>query len=239
MTDSILPIDPSTIEEEPQVNSKEVKEDDKPLSDIEEDEGVEDEPEEEPKKKTPIFDKPPEISKRTGKPKRKLTEAQKENLAKARAKSLARRKELKEARAIDREKKKIERRKKQDNVIIKQEEQEALIAMKAKLQLEAEKAAQPWSEERLVGLIEKSIDNYIDKKKKAKPQPKVHIPAKQAYPQYSPQVAPQQYVNPALYMAPNMNGQPSQNPQGQQQQYNPNANGANNVMSTLFGNFNS
>ena len=184
------------------------------------------------KPKKEIFELPKiEISKKTGKPKRKLTEKQLENLAKARAKSKTKRAALKEANDMEKATKKEMRKKEREARIIKKEEQEALISMKAKLQDEANRNS-TWDEERLQGLINKSIDNYIEKKKRAKPVPKVHIPAQTAYPQLPPQAQPQS----SYYNAPSAQPQFYQKPIPQyrkappQSQYNP--------METLFGTFN-
>ena len=75
----------------------------------------------------------------------------------------------------------------------KKMEDDALLELKAKMYHDA-KASAGWTEEKLMGLMNRTIDNYIEKKKAAKPIPKVHIPAKTAFPQYSPQ-AQQQYAN--------------------------------------------
>lgn len=199
-----------------------------------EEEEEEDKPKKEifvkPKKKSPV-----EISKRTGKPKRKLTEKQLENLAKAREKSRAKRKALAEVNAVEKAKKKELRKQKQQEKIIKKEEQDALIDYKAKLELEAEKKAH-WDEDRLQELIYNSIDKYIEKKKSMKPTPKVHIPNQNPYPQYPP-TAPQNqgyynHIQPTYVQPP-----------PQQQQAPPQPNYAKrykdrNPVNDLFGNFN-
>lgn len=153
--------------------------------------------------------KPPvAVSKKTGKPKRVLSEAQKENLKKAREKSIARRKELKEAKLIQDQQKKMAKEIKREEKMAKKEEQEEMIRLKAKLKSEAERQA-TWDEDRLQGLMEKTIENYIKKKKAMKPEPKVHIPHNLSHPNlpahhpvqqdpryYSvPQQQPQQYFN--------------------------------------------
>ena len=206
----------------------------KGLDPIEEEDEDESDDEEEviaKKPKKEIFELPKiEISKKTGKPKRKLTEKQLENLAKARAKSVAKRAALKEANEMEKATKKEMRKKEREARTIKKEEQEALISMKAKLQDEANRNS-TWDEERLQGLINKSIDNYIEKKKRAKPVPKVHIPAQTAYPQLPPQAQPQT----GYYNAPSAQPQFYQKPIPQyrkaptQSPYNP--------IESLFGTF--
>ena len=121
-----------------------------------------------------LFEKPKaepsiEISKKTGKPKRKLTEKQLLGLAKAREKSKARRMELKEAKQIDKEKKKIQREIKNEEKYAKKEEQESLIRLKAQMKLDVEKST-TWDEERLSSLMMKTIDTYMEKKKAFQPQ---------------------------------------------------------------------
>lgn len=121
------------------------------------------------------------VEEKPKKKKRVLSEAQKQNLAKAREKSLLRRRELKEAKLIEEEKKKMARELKREEKAKKQEEQQEMIRLKAKLQSEAEKNA-TWDEARLEGLMERTIENYIKKKKSMKPEPKVHIPHNLAHP---------------------------------------------------------
>ena len=88
--------------------------------------------------------------------------------------------------------------------------------MKAKLKMEAEQEANynaTWDEERLTKLMEKTLDNYIDKKKKAKelesrkPRQNIQtlvqpqqIPAQQPYPQQHYQQQPQ-----PVYRQPKVN----------------------------------
>ena len=241
MTDNeILPINREDLEEEPpkvppsQANAEPLKED-KELPPIpEEDEESEEEVEVDEKPKKEIFEKPElkmEISPRTGKPKRKLSEKQLENLAKARLKSQAKRKALKEAGEMERMKKAEIRKQKRDAKLEKQEEQDAILSMKAKIQIEAEKNA-TWDEARLQGLIDRSIDNYIEKKKKQKPVPKVHIPAQTVYPQLPPQAQPvpnQGYYNnltqPQYYQNPNQYIKTNK------------PRNSNNPLETLFGTF--
>ena len=110
------------------------------------------------------------------------------------------------------------------------EEQDELISYKAQLKREAEKSA-TWDEERLQKLIENSIDNYIDKKKKAKPVPKVHIPAQTAYPQLPPQAPQNQNYYQPIPQQPQHYQDPRHYVQTQPKQR------SNDPLSTLFGNF--
>ena len=234
MTD-ILPIDREklTEEHEPINKAKELK------MIIEEDEQSEEEEEttpsqeelfEKPPKKKPkqIFKKVEEEEVEGAKPKKKkrvLSEAQLDNLARAREKSMARRKELKEARAMDAALKKDDRMKKKEERIQKKEEGDELILMKARLKQEAT-AKGVWDEERIEKLMMKTLDTYIDKRKKEKSIPKTTIPAPQAYPHLTPQ---QQPINSSYY---NTQQQPSyhqhKNTQHRTQQ-------SNDALSNLFG----
>ena len=199
---SILPIDINLLEEdkpEITITPKESKEKLPSISEESEEESVNEHKID--LKESEVFEKPVEISKRTGKPKRKLTQLQLENLKKAREKSKLKRTELAEIRQMDIE---IARQKKMNSRIAKAEkmaDQSEIISYKAKLALEAEQNSH-WTEDRLQLLIDKSIDNYIDKKKKSKPIPKVHIPANQtinySHPNHpSQQYMQQQYVPPS------------------------------------------
>lgn len=133
-----------------------------------------------------------EIFVKEEKPKRKrkpMSDIQKEKLKIAREKSLERRRALSEAKKIQKEGEKQLKREKLDAKVAKRLEEDAMIAMKAKMMNEA-KANSGWSEEKLVGLMTKTIDSYIEKKKLMKPTAKVHIPNKPMYPQYSPMSQP-------------------------------------------------
>jgi len=157
-----------------------------------------------------LFEKPEaepkvEISKKTGKPKRKLTEKQLLGLAKAREKSKARRMELKEAKQIDKEKKKIQREMKNEEKYAKKEEQESLIRLKAQMKLDVEKNA-TWDEERLSSLMMKTIDTYMEKKKAMKAKPQVSIPNPTQMPQHAP-------IDPRYYNGFQPQGQYTTQPQ--------------------------
>ena len=208
MTD-ILPIDREKLTEEPKLELKIIEEVDEEVSDAEEDTNTPSQEElfEKPPKKVKQIFKKAEVDDTEGveKPKKKkrvLTEAQLANLSKAREKSMARRKELKEARAMDAALKKDERMKKKEERIQKKEEGDELILMKARLKQEAT-AKGVWDEERIEKLMMKTLDTYIDKRKKEKSIPKTTIPAPQAYPHLTPQ---QQPINPSYY---NTQQQPS------------------------------
>ena len=208
MTD-ILPIDREKLTEEPKLELKIIEEVDEEVSDAEEEQTTPSQEElfEKPPKKVKQIFKKAEVDDTEGveKPKKKkrvLTEAQLANLSKAREKSMARRKELKEARAMDAALKKDDRMKKKEERIQKKEEGDELILMKARLKQEAT-AKGVWDEERIEKLMMKTLDTYIDKRKKEKSIPKTTIPAPQAYPHLTPQ---QQPINPSYY---NTQQQPS------------------------------
>lgn len=234
----ILPIDREVLaDNKEEAEAKELKEN----KTINKEEVVElEEKEEEARSEAPkkeVFEKPKEeppveISKKTGKPKRKLTETQLANLKKAREKSQARRKELKEAKDIVKEQKKMERELKQEAKLKKREEQEEIIRLKAKMKSEAERHA-TWDEERLTGLMEKTIENFIKKKKAMKPEPKTFIPNNNLpytnlpphaqTPVYYTQPPPQQYYH--------QNGQPAPVNMSRRKPQNKN----NNPLNSLFG----
>ena len=160
------------------------------------------------------------------KPKKKrkpMSDSQKEKLKIAREKSLARRKEVSEAKKIQKESEKLLKKEKMEAKVAKRLEEDAMIAMKAKMMNDA-KASSGWDEEKLVGLMTKTIDSYIEKKKTMKPAAKVHIPNKTQYAQYSP-MAPQnqqQHHYQPQYMA--------QQPQAPQVRHN-----SNDPYHSLFG----
>ena len=206
MTDSILPIDIDKLpqdkpepEPEPERIEKEVQPDD-----IEE-EIVEDTPRIKIKQEEIFVKDTCEKPKKKRKP---MSDLQKEKLAIAREKSLARRRALKEAKDLDKATKRIERKQKIDAQVAKKMEQDSVLEMKARIYKEAQSKA-TWDEDRLVNLMTKTIDNYIETKKKQKPVPRQHIPHPNQYPHLPPQAQPQPQ---------NYYGQPQQQPQQQQQQ---------------------
>jgi len=153
-----------------------------------------------PKPSTPL-------TKTKEKKKRQLSQLQLDNLAKARAKSIARRKELKESKAIEKAKIKIEKDTVREAKVQKRMEEDSIIQMKAKLLKEAEDKAYAnatWDEDKITKLMEKTLDSYMLKKKKEKAQPKAFIPHKNQYPQQA-----QQQIDPRYYQpAPQQNQQP-------------------------------
>jgi len=137
-------------------------------------------------KEEPLFEmeEPPKKMTAKQKQKRKATEAQLANLKKAREKSVAKRKELKEARELEKATKKLERDAKKEALLQKKMENEAVLEMKAKLLKDAEKSA-TWDEDRITALMEKTLDNYIAKRKKEK-APTTRQPLVQPQPQTQP-----------------------------------------------------
>ena len=167
-----------------------------------------------------------EIFVKEEKPKKKrkpMSDIQKEKLKIAREKSLERRRALSEAKKIQKEGEKQLKREKIDAKVAKRLEEDAMIAMKAKMMNDA-KANSGWSEEKLVGLMTKTIDSYIEKKKLMKPAAKVHIPNKPMYPQYSPMSQPN-----------TSNYQPQVQPQYMQQNHPVQRHNTSDPYQTLFG----
>ena len=155
-----------------------------------------------------IFEKPKkkkieiEVKEKPKKKRKPLSETQLENLRKAREKSVAKRRALKEAKEVEKAARKIKKDKEKEARLEKKMEQDEIIELKAQMKLEAESQAH-WSEDRLMSLMEKTLDKYIEKKKAAKPQPRVQIPAPVSNPQM-----PQAPLDPKYYM-----------PQSQQPQF--------------------
>ena len=167
--------------------------------------------EEPPKKeiKKELFDKPKIlppviISKRTGKPKRKMTDKQLANLAKAQEASRKKRGAVKEAREMAKTAKKMEIEKRKQEKVESKLEADAMIEMRRQIYLEESaraKADATWDEGRLTALMTKTIGNFLDEKKKQKPKPKEFIPAQPQYQQFSPQHPQNQYSQPYNYQA--------------------------------------
>ena len=128
-----------------------------------------------------------------GKPrKRKMTEKQLENLRKAQEKSVARRKELKAARDLEKAEKLAKKELEMEAKLERKMENDVKMKMKLKMEQEAKESArqaETWDESRLEALMERTLDNYIKKKKALKPKPKEMIP-----PPHQP--APYQYQPP-------------------------------------------
>ena len=175
--------------------------------------------------------KPSLLKTKANKVKRKLSDKQLENLAKARAKSIARRKELKESKAIEKAKIKIEKDTVREAKVQKRMEEDSIIEMKARLLKEAEDKAYAnatWDEDKITKLMEKTLDSYMLKKKKEKAQPKAFIPHKNHYPQQ-----PQQQIDPRYYQPA-----PPQQTQQTQPRYMTNAPqnySSNDAVQNLFG----
>ena len=186
---------------------------------------------EKPQKKKAIVVEvePKEELTKTGRKKRKMTEAQLENLKKAREKSRASRLKLKEARDMEQQIKKEERKLKKQAKIDKKEQAEELLSIKAKMQMEANSNA-TWDEERLSKLMFNTIDTYMTKRKeeKAKPQPRVVIPNQNQYSQMPNHYQPNNYN-----VVPQQNY--NQHNQPRPQQGNGRSAGYNTTMNDLFG----
>jgi len=227
MSDSILPIE--VVEKNVEMEVKEVED----VEEVEEVKEKEDQPDDvEEDIKEEVVSKPKinqddifiKEEKPKGRKKRKpMSEEQKAKLAKAREKSLARRRELKEAKQLEQAKKRLERKQKIDAKVAKKMEEDAILEMKAKIYQEAQQKA-TWDEERLVKLMTKTIDSYIETKKKQKPVPRQHIPAPNQYPQYGA-MAP---------MPQQQNGNYYPQPQTQPQQPQPRSQG-HSAYNSLFG----
>ena len=192
----------------------ELNEEDEELNDAEDIEGGDEEPEEvelrvsepeaEPSNKDleqeTIFELEMEEPKKPKKKKRQLSEKQLAALAKAREKGLAKRRALKRAKEKERELKKLEktahiRAKKQKRL-----EEEALILAHAQEEHEAkEKAA--WDEEKLVNLMNRTMDTYFEKRQQKKRE-REHVPAPpQGY--YVPAMPPpQRYIEKEVIQKP-------------------------------------
>jgi len=176
---------------------------------------VEDEKKEEVEMEVKEIDEKPqdEIFVKETKPKKKrkpMSEAHLNKLKIAREKSLERRRAVAEAKKVEKESQRLLKKEKMDAKVAKRLEEDALISMKAKIYNDA-KEKSGWDEEKLVSLMTKTIDSYIEKKKSMKPAPKVHIPNKPAYPQYSPMAAQQNYHPQYLPQQPHGYGNNSNN----------------------------
>jgi hypothetical protein len=122
-----------------------------------------------------VKEKPERISKKTGKPIRKLTEKQLDNLAAAREKGLEKRRALKKAKEKEAAIQKAEKTRHIRARKKKQMDEEALIMAHAEEEVvKAERNA--WDEERLVSLMNKTLDTYMTKREKKK-QLRTTIPA--------------------------------------------------------------
>ena len=227
---SILPIDEDVLDRVSKEEEEEKKQENIKVEVVE----LEEPQEKEENNEAPqeIFEKPVEISKKTGKPKRKLTQSQIDGLAKAREKSAAKRRALKEAKEIEKEEKRLKRAAANEEKVKKREEEESRIRLAAQLKMDAEKASH-WSEDRLAKLMEKTLDNYIAKKKKMKPAPRESIPYQaESKPLPSPQQQSRQrqaYYQPQPYHDPTPHYQQATHRSALSQEAN--------IMNTMFGNF--
>jgi hypothetical protein len=225
MTDSILPIDVQDVVDVVDVEAPEPERIEKEVQphDVEE-EVVEETTPRIRIKQEEIFVK--ETSEKHKKKRKPMSDAQKEKLAIAREKSLARRRALKEAKDLEKATLQIERKQKIDAKVAKKMEQDSVMEMKARIYKEAQSKA-TWDEDRLVNLMTKTIDNYIETKKKQKPVPRQHIPHPNQYPHLPPQHQPQPQ---------NYYGQPQHQQSGPQQPQQPHQqSGGHQAYNSLFG----
>lgn len=242
---SIMPISRDAIEEELELEKQQIEEANKPKEQlkviIEEKEGeegvasardaIEERDAVQEAEQPLLFDKGDVPKDKPKKKKRQLSEKQLANLAKAREKSMARRKALKEAKEAEKEAKALKKANDKEEKVKRRMEQDEMLLLKAQMKKDAEKAA-TWDEDRLSNLIENALDKYIEKKKAAKPVPKVTIPP----PVVNQHVAGTPPMHPKYYMPNTNNYQPAQyQPQHyqQEQQQAP----KNSTMSSLFGNY--
>ena len=159
-----------------------------------------------------------------GKPrKRKMTEKQLENLRKAQQKSVARRKEMKEAKDLEKAEKMALKEIEMEKKLSKKMEGEVRLKMAARMNAEAKESArktETWDEDRLTALMERTLDNYVSKKRAMKPKPRETIPPPQPQPQYQP----------AYYQQP-------QRPQAYKPNYGHTQSTLDDPYSKLFGNY--
>lgn len=204
----ILPIDREvleSIENEPEPNESNIKMEvtseaapqEEPANEVEEETKGEDQCFEKPNKAKPVAKKKKDFNEleftAKGKPrKRKMTEKQLENLRKAQEKSVARRREQKAAKELEKAEKLAQKELEMEAKLEKKMEKEVRMKIQAKMNLEAKETArkaETWDEGRLNALMERTIDNYITKKRAMKPKPREVIPPPQ-------QPAPYQYQPP-------------------------------------------
>ena len=156
------------------------------------------------KEKKTIFEVPPKevaINKKTGKPKRQLSEKQLAHLKKAQEASRIKRMATREAKDLEKAHKKMDIEKRKQAKIEKKLENDSLIEFRAQIYNEEKAKAQKdstWDETRLQNLMKSTIESYLTEKKKQKPVPKAFIPAPMNYPQMpashqTNQQVPQQY----------------------------------------------
>lgn len=237
----ILPIDPATIEEEPEAPEPpkvEMKVIDNDITDDEHDIKEDHDIKEEKIDELEVFEKPEEpkvvISKITGKPKRKCSEKKLLALKKAQEASRIKRLANKEKRDLEKAKKRADIAERKQKKVEKEISDDVYMDLRAKIYKEEKARAlkdATWDEDRLTKLMEKTIGNFLDTKKKQKPVPKAHIPHPMTYPQMPanhPSNQQQQFVAPQQHN-PYIQQQPYKPVYTQQQQ------ASNDVMTSLFG----
>ena len=181
---------------------QEIEADDEGSPEERETETIEEVPEEEPEENVEITMKEPDIAeedmvfdlpKKPKKKKRQLSEKQLANLAKAREKAAVKRKAIAAAKKKERElelaEKKLHIKKRKAKQLQQQAEIEAYseeVVMK--------KEQSMWDEERLVGLMNRTMDTYFTKRK-AEKEKRAHIPVDPAvYGRYQPGMPPQRSI---------------------------------------------
>ena len=163
---------------------------------------VPEEPEPEPEENVEIVMKEPEIAeedmvfdlpKKPKKKKRQLSEKQLANLAKAREKAAVKRKAIAAAKKKERELELAEKKAHIKKRKAKQLQQQAEIEAYTE-DLVMKKEQNMWDEEKLVGLMNRTMDTYFEKRKAAKEQ-RAHIPVDPAvYGRYQPGMPPQRSI---------------------------------------------
>jgi hypothetical protein len=215
MSDNVLGISKDILEEEkvaleedeaPKVVMKVADTDDDDESDEEETPSELDQDEIfDRKKPKPKKDVPePVVLTKKGKPKRKMTEKQLDNLALAREKSKVKRAKTKEDRLKVDEAKKIDSLiRKEEKRIAKEKKREeaddALAQSEAVARLVAEQtkhiqSTSTWDEERLSALMDKTIDNFVARKRAEKEKPRQVVsntPPVTYMPAYAPMMVQQ------------------------------------------------
>ena len=181
---------------------QEIEADDEQSPEERETETIEEVPEEQEEENVEITMKEPEIAeedmvfdlpKKPKKKKRQLSEKQLANLAKAREKAAIKRKAIAAAKKKERElelaEKKLHIKKRKAKQLQQQAEIEAYseeVVMK--------KEQSMWDEERLVGLMNRTMDTYFTKRK-AEKEKRAHIPVDPAvYGRYQPGMPPQRSI---------------------------------------------
>ena len=154
-------------------------------------------------------------------------------LKKAQEASRIKRLANKEKRDLEKAAKRADIQERKQKKVEKEISDDVYMDLRAKIYKEEKARAlkdATWDEERLTKLMEKTIGNFIDTKKKQKPVPKAHIPHPMAY----PQMPASHSSNQQQFVAPQQH-----NPYVQQQPYKPvytqQQQASNDVMTNLFG----